>query len=422
MPTTLPALRGQFGRFEYWLTTMHVEELVSKVRMPKDLPGWESQTLEERYQREIDISRVTREIAPYFANHPDRFTGSLVLAVLNDDGMAFEPLDDFGDDHSAKVPKAYQIAAANLGFLTLQGDELLVPLDGQHRAKAFEIAMLGTDERGRPIPGIKSSTALARDAVAVILVRFEPDSARRIFSMINRHAKPTSRVENLITDDDDAVAVATRNLVSRLAQLELLPEDLVRSQSSMLNQRAREFTTLATIYAANMAIIRSCCWHGRRRPERANEEERQAFEVELERVWLLLLEEIDRFAEAIQDPSEDGDMVRIAIRAESLLGHPSGQLSLVRGFVLMRERCVGVSDQELCRRLNRIDWRRESKQWQGVLLSPAGRVMSGRSASNGASLFIAHLGGVDLTADEHAWLVEWIAGDDEDYKLPAPVV
>lgn len=419
MPTTLPALRGQFGRFEYWLTTMHVEELVAKVRMPKDLPGWDSQSLEERYQREIDISRVTREIAPYFANHSDRFTGSLVLAVLNDDGMAFEPLDDFGDDHSAKVPKAYQIASANLGFLTLQGGELFVPLDGQHRAKAFEIAMRGTDERGRPIPGIKSNTELARDAVAVILVRFEPDSARRIFSMINRHAKPTSRVENLITNDDDAVAVATRNLVSRLELLELLPGDLVRSQSSMLNQRAREFTTLSTIYDANKAIIESR-WHGRR-PEGADEEEREAFEVEIEGVWRLLLEEIDLFAKAIQDPSEAGDSMRIAIRAESLLGHPSGQLSLVRGFVLMRDRCVGVSDQELCRRLNQIDWRRESKQWQGVLLSPAGRVMSGRSASNGASLFIAHLGGADLAEDERAWLLGWIT-TDEDYELPAPVV
>ena len=420
MPTTLPALRGQFGRFEYWLTTMHVEELVAKVRMPKDLPGWDSPTLEERYQRELDIRRVTREIAPYFANNPDRFTGSLVLAVVHDKGMAFEPLNDFGGVRDARVPKAYQIAAANLGFLTLQGDELLVPLDGQHRAKAFEIAMLGTDERGRSIPGIKSDTALGRDAVAVILVRFEPDSARRIFSMINRHAKPTSRVENLITDDDDAVAVATRNLVSRLAQLELLPEDLVRSQSSMLNQRAREFTTLSTIYDANKAIVESR-WPGHRRPKDANEEERQAFEEEIEQVWRLLLEEIEPFAEAIQDPSEAGDAVRIAIRAESLLGHPSGQLSLVRGFVLMRDRCVGVSDQELCRRLNLSDWRPRSGLWQGVLLSPAGRVMSGRSASNGASLFIAHLGGVDLAADERAWLLGWIT-TDEDYELPPPVV
>lgn len=418
MPTTMPALRGWFGRFEYWLTTMHVEELVSKVRMPKDLPGWDSLTLDERYQREIDIRRVTREIAPYFANNPDRFTGSLVLAVLNDDDMFFESISEFGGGNSATVPRAYQSAATNLGFLTLRGDELLVPLDGQHRAKAFEIAMLGTDERGRPIPGIKSDTDLARDSVAVILVRFEPDSARRIFSKINRYAKPTARGENLITDDDDAVAVATRNLVS---DPELLPANLIRFQSSTLNQRAREFTTLATLYDANMAIIRACCWHERRRPERASDEERQSFEVEIERVWRLLLEEIELFAEAVQDPSEDGDTVRIAIRAESLLGHPTGQLSLVRGFLLMRERCVGVSDQELCRRLNRIDWRRRSEQWRGVLLSPAGRVMSGRSASNGASLFIAHLGGVELTADERAWLIDWIAGEDLEYELPSPI-
>ena len=419
MPTTIAALRGQFGRFEYWLTTMHVEELVNKVRMPKDLPGWDALTLDERYQREIDMSRVTREIAPYFANNPDRFTGSLVLAILNDDDLVFEPLGDFGGGTSATIPRVYQSAAVDLGFLTLQGHELFVPLDGQHRAKAFEIAMLGTDERGRRIPGIKSDTDLARDSVAVILVRFEPESARRIFSKINRYAKPTSRGENLITDDDDAVAVATRNLVSHP---ELLPANLVRFQSSMLNQRAPEFTTLATLYDANMAIVRACCWHGRGKPENASDAQRELFETEIERVWSLLLEEILLFADAIRDPSEGGDAIRIAIRAESLLGHPSGQLSLVRGFLLMRERCVGVSDLELCKRLNSIDWRRRSEQWRGVLLSPAGRVMSGRSASNGASLFIAHLGGVELTADERAWLIDWIAGDDEDYALPTPVV
>ena len=47
--------------------------------------------------------------------------------------------------------------------------------------------------------------------------------------------------------------------------------------------------------------------------------------------------------------------------------------------------------------------------------------MSGRSASNGASLFIAHLGGVELTADERAWLIDWIAGEDLAYELPSPV-
>lgn len=93
----------------------------------------------------------------------------------------------------------------------------------------------------------------------------------------------------------------------------------------------------------------------------------------------------------------------------------------VTNWTTTRERCVGVSDQELCRRLNRIDWRRRAEQWRGVLLSPAGRVMSGRSASNGASLFIAHLGGVELTADERAWLIDWIAGEDLEYELPSPI-
>jgi hypothetical protein len=49
MPTTVPALRGNFGATEYWLTTMNVGELVRNVQFPQDLPGWASMSIEEKY-------------------------------------------------------------------------------------------------------------------------------------------------------------------------------------------------------------------------------------------------------------------------------------------------------------------------------------------------------------------------------------
>ena len=96
MPTTIPALRGNFGATEYWITTMNIGEFVRSVQFPQDLPGWEQLSIEDKYQREINLRRVRNEIAPYFASDPDRFSGSLVLAVINDDQMVFEPLPNLG--------------------------------------------------------------------------------------------------------------------------------------------------------------------------------------------------------------------------------------------------------------------------------------------------------------------------------------
>ena len=90
MPTTIPALRGNFGANEYWVTTMNIGEFVRMVQFPQELKEWETLTIEEKYQREISLNRVRRQIAPYFANDPDRFSGSLVLAVMNHDDMTFD--------------------------------------------------------------------------------------------------------------------------------------------------------------------------------------------------------------------------------------------------------------------------------------------------------------------------------------------
>ena len=120
---------------------------------------------------------------------------------------------------------------------------MLVPIDGQRRAKAFKFAMTGTDDNGRPIAGIKSNTALAEDQAAVILMRFDPRASRLIFNKINRYAKPTTKSDDLITDDDDAVAVVTRQLLDEDG---VLPVRLVRIGGNTLPQNALEFATLAT--------------------------------------------------------------------------------------------------------------------------------------------------------------------------------
>ena len=419
MPTAIPALRGSFGTTEYYLTTMGVGEFVRSVQFPQELPDWGEMSIEDKYQREINFRRVRAEIAPYFATDPDRFSGSLVLAVINDENMVFEPLPNLGGGRNP-VPHLYQSAATNMGFLTLNGTEILVPLDGQHRAKAFKFAIEGADDNNRPIPGIKGNQDLAKDQVAVILVRFQSQHARRIFNKLNRYAKPTVKSDNLIIDDDDAIAVITRTLGSSTP---IIPTRLIRIGANTLPNTAVEFTTLATFYDCNDAIALSLGFVGKGTQKQMPSTQRDLALEQIKSVWQKLLERVDLWAKALADPSEQGDATRIEIRAQTLLGKPVAQLSLVRAYLIMRERCQGVSEEDLCDRLNQVDWGVENPIWRGVLMNPNGRVMSGRGTVNLACQFIAHLGGAKLTDDEANGLLDRIHGAGwEQHKLPDPVV
>ena len=317
------------------------------------------------------------------------------------------------------MPANYRLPASDMGFLTLAGSEILVPIDGQHRAKAFKFAIDGTDDTNRQILGMKSNPDLANDQVSVILVRFETIRARRIFNKINRYAKPTTKGDNLITDDDDAIAVMSRDL---LGEGGVIPARLVKIGANALNKTAPEFTTLATFYDSNLAIVHGLGIVGSGTPQQMNEEQRDTVKEDVQAVWQLLLNHIDLWYKAIQDPSQDGDGDRAEIREQMLPGKPIGQLSLVRAYMLMREKCEGVPERELCERLNRINWDASDPMWHGVLMNPNGRVMSGRNTVKLAADFIAHLGGAQLTSEEKSSLLERIHGAGwEQHELPPAV-
>ena len=418
MPSAVPAMRGNFGSHEYYLTTMHVGELVKSITIPKDIPGWETLSIEERFQRDIKLNRVQKDIAPYFANDPERFSSALILAVQNHEGMQFESLRKLGANRN--LPQLYVAAAENIGFLTFAGGEVFVPLDGQHRAKAFEYAIRGTDDSNKLIDGVSGNTGLANEDVAVLLVRFETEPSRRIFNKVNRYAKPTTKGDNLIIDDDDAIAVITRGMISE--ENTLIPARLVRYQSNTLSVIAPEFTTLATLYDANVEIARlEPSAHGKTKVQDAPPEVREVYEQAIHDVWAHLLTRIDLFQEALSDTGESGDDRRREVRRETLLGKPIGQIALVRAFLKIREACYGLSPEAICDRLNRIDWRLDEEQWVGVLMNPNGRVMSGKTTVNMAADFIAHLCGAELTEDERTRLREHIWGAGTDKELPAPV-
>ena len=416
MTTCYPALRGKFGRTEYFLTTMPVSELVNRVKFPAEMPEWESLSIEDKYQRRLDMGRIRRELAPYFATDDNRFSGSLVMAVINHASMSFERLPKLIDSES--LPKMYDSAISDLGFVIMGGAEVLVPLDGQHRAKAFAVAIEGhSDDKSSYT--LKPNMDLARDTVAVILVRFNEKNSRYIFNKINRYAKPTAKADKLITDDDDSIAVITRRLIAEC----VIPTRLVNIASNALAAKAHEFTTLATLYEANRKLVSAMPVPSMGKPEEMDERERSRRQRELEAEWRRLLNGVSPWKRAVADPTEKGDEARISLRRTSVLGRPIGQISLINGYALACKKDRESADKsELVARLNRIDWSMTAPEWKGLLVRANGKIMSGKPASNNAGIVIAHRIGAQLNPQEKHRALLFIHGDEADRQRLPPRV
>lgn len=386
MASIFPAIRGRLGSTEYYTVTMNGKEILKRVIVPKTLTGWDDPTVEERYQRQINLDRVKKDIAPYLASDPDRFFGSLIVAIMNPEGLAFEPLGDI----AKSLPGLYRTAATGMGFLIFTGGEVLVPLDGQHRLKAVKFAISGKDDAGNDLPDITPSASLAQEDITVILVPYQMERARKIFNKVNRYAKPTSKAQNLITDDDDIVAVITRDVADRI-----IGPRMVNFQSNTLNKQSEEFTTLSTLYDS-IDLILEAKGHKIDKNVRPDRAKAKLFTQEVEAIWNLLTTKVEHFFAALSDKSENADDRRREIRQEFVIGKPIGQFSLVRAFLALQASTLPtghkLSDEEICSRLNRLDWRVDNALWQRVLMN-GDKVAAGRTVAAFAGDFIAYLAG-----------------------------
>ena len=292
---------------------------------------------------ETSITVVSESrFAPYLANDDSRFFGAVIVAAMNfSDDVMFEPLSDVT---TRGLPGLYRTAASSMGFLTFTGGEVLVPLDGQHRLKAIEFAVTGRDERGNDIQNVTPAIELAQEDVTVILVGYEPQKARKIFTRVNRYAKPTTTGQNIITDDDDVVAVLAREVTN-----DLIGGRLVKYTSNTLTQSDRYFTTLAIVYNCNERIISGTFPVGRiDKTQLPSPDKIRLYRAKVCEVWESILEKIDVFADALSDVESTGDDKRREIRKENLLGKPVTQECLFRAFVRLTNHPTNLSNDEAC--------------------------------------------------------------------------
>ena len=256
MSVTMLALKGKMGENEYYITTMKASTLINTVGFASEMQKWPDMSVDERMQREIKGDRVISEIVPYIINDPEWFFGSLIVDIYSGwEAVEFQNIQEICTTNLA----AYRDTLTSAGFLTLPDNKILIALDGQHRLCALSVAIRGANG----IPGsVKVSESLKNSLephpeignadVTVIFIRHESDAKiRKIFNKVNRYAKQTSKGDNIITSEDDMLAVITRAMFSGTEDAPLRPinnQELVNWKSNTIPLRSKMLTTAAAIY------------------------------------------------------------------------------------------------------------------------------------------------------------------------------
>ena len=395
MPSyVFPGIRGQMGSTVFFQVTMTAKELAGMARPASELAEWKQWTIGERFQRDLALQRIRDELVPYLLRSTDRFFGSLIVLAYRPDRFQFEPLTLT----SAPIPAPYRDAAGRMGFLTIEGGTYIA-LDGQHRLVALREIISGSAE-SEP----EASAAVAADEVCVVIVEYESlEKTRRIFNKVNRHARPTTPADNIITSEDDGYAIVARWLVEKDPPLALSSpapplclfdangEPLVEWRKTNLDQFTAKLTTLQALYQIIEVI---CDVHGLRhldekhrvnRPD--NHELEQAY-TWTAHWWAAVLNGFEAYRTAIAWPGSIRDLRQYRERW-SLLFRPAAQVAMFRALGLLAH--SGYHLTEAITRANRIDWSAASDTWTDIIVRSNGKMISTRSATALTGRVIAYL-------------------------------
>lgn len=427
MSVTLLAQKGKMGDNTYYITTMKANTLIKTVGYACEMEKWPDMTVDERMQREIKGDRVVSEIVPYIVNDPEWFFGSLIIDVYS--GWEQVEFQDVQEVCQTKLA-AYKETLRDAGFLTLPDNKSLIALDGQHRLAALSIAIRG--ENG--IPGsVKVPESLKNDLVphpeignadvTVIFIKHESDTKiRKIFNKVNRYAKQTSKGDNIITSEDDMIAIITRAMFSGSEDAPLRPinnQELVNWKSNTIPRRSRMLTTAAAIYTMTEVLLEYYDITSKTRRDEEKLEQGMQFMKEF---WNKTMSEVNAFKD-YQKYISDGNSLE-AYRKKNLLLKPVTQMALSQAVRLAMD--YGFIYEDLIPKINKINWDPGFYAWSNVLVTTGSskKMITGSQALKDAGSLIAYmLVGEKYNKEEQERLLKVIreANDNEEAVLP-PVV
>jgi DNA sulfur modification protein DndB len=225
----LPCLRGTIGNWVTYTCLMRLKEIRDLVSFAEDIHN--SKKLSKMIQRELKKDRQ-KEIGEYLINDTEAFFNALVVAIYNGEPK-WHQFDSISR-HTVGIEdfETFDYAKECFGYLSLTTEETIFALDGQHRLAGIEYALEQNPDLGFKqlpvtfIPHYSDDKGLKR--------------TRRLFTTLNKKAKPVDKAAIIALDEDDLSASITRRLVE---------------ESSVLNERVIKFQANNNIAYSDEEIL-----------------------------------------------------------------------------------------------------------------------------------------------------------------------
>lgn len=292
----IPAIRGILGDIVYYTSSFTFKQIAERVQKVND-ELHTSTSLKDQLQR--SLTKNYESITNYILSQKEHFFNALVLAVYDGEPVWNEIEVGFkGEDYY------------NMGFLMLNGEEKIFPVDGQHRVEGIKDA-------------IKENPELEDETISVILIGHQKNKegmerTRRIFSTLNRYAKPVSTGDIIALDEDDTVAIVTRNM---LESFPLFMNDNIsddKKTKAIAEKDVKSFTSLIKLYETNKVIYKyyksfrdktKRLYTNKEVDEflkfRPKQEDIDNFEIYLTNFWLAFIDKFEGMKEYVDSPETD---------------------------------------------------------------------------------------------------------------------
>ena len=334
-PASFPAIRCHVGDWAYYSTVLPFSEVASRIQRAKEIntnPG-----LDNMIQREL--APRTGDIAKYLQTQTERFFNAIVVGVYGSAPDWF-PVD-IDDSVDPQPNNLSERARESVGILQLSGEEKLFAVDGQHRVEGIKEALL-------------KQPSLGSEEIAVLFVahRETPEGTartRRLFTTLNKYAKPVTTSEIIALDEDDAFAVVTRMIVNQYEGLNQVTKinneefSLVKFGSAQIFSSDRcSVTTIQTLYKLVDLLSVPKSDSGKRKElkqSRPSQEFVDAIYSDHEAFWEGLREHIPAMSKSLgSNPTELAASNYRQKEGGHILFRPVGQVAFARALRILLDR------------------------------------------------------------------------------------
>jgi DNA sulfur modification protein DndB len=348
------------GTWNYYVTTLtfqQVSDFVSRI----DDNLHQSEALKDLIQRSITDNYVS--IKNYILGQKEFFFNSLILAVY--------------DDYPNWIEIDFQYKDADnfiMGILDFPGQHKVFPVDGQHRVEGIKEAL-------------KANQALATEKITAIFIGHKNSGSgkkrtRRLFTTLNRYAKPVKLNDIIALDEDDVVAIITRELLEDYNLFTKKRVVFIKQKAIPSNNKSA-ITSVITLYQANVELLKQFLFakEGKKITKKYLEEFQKflpssktvgEFKKFVLSFWdaFSVLPDVHAFIKS----GEDGAAEFRNSNGGSIIFRPVGFLPIVKSAIRIHaEKKKQFST--IFKRLAKIDFDLTSQPWEYVLWRPIEKTM-----------------------------------------------